>query len=85
MHGGLAETWNGHMMATCEFDDGAGIVSDLKRVSVDCDVVEMRNDCLKESDVAHEICHGDLLDRDLDPHRERTHRARGEAAVTCVF
>lgn len=85
VRGDSVETWNARMKAIFEFDGGAGIVSDLKRVSVDCDeVVEMRNDCLTESDVAHETCHGGLLDRDLDHRRERRRHARGEVVVSGV-
>lgn len=85
MRGDSAETWNGHMKVICEFDGGAGIVSDLKRMSVDCDeVVEVWNDCVMESDVAHEICHGGLLDRDLGRRRERIRLAHVGVVVTGV-
>ena len=86
MRGGSVETRNDCMKAIFWSFVWAGIVSDLKRVSVDCDeVVEMRNDCLMESAVAHGICHDGLLDRDWDRRLGRKHLARGEVVETGVF
>jgi hypothetical protein len=63
-------------------------VSDLKRVSVECDeVVEKRNDCLMESGDAHEIYHDDLLGRDSDQHLGHRCLAHGgvvETSVSCL-
>lgn len=85
VHGGSAETRNDHMKAIFGLGAGAGIVSDLKRVSVECDeVVEMRNDCLMESDVAHEICRDDHLGHDLGRHLGRKYLAHGGVVGTVV-
>jgi hypothetical protein len=81
-------TWNGRRREIVGLVAGVGCVSDLKRVSVECDeVVEKRNDCLMESGDAHEICHDDLLGHDCDHHLERICLAHGgvvETSVSCL-
>jgi len=89
VHGAAAVIWNDSRMAIGGVF-GVVFVSDLKRVSVDCDeVVEKRSDCLKASDGAHETCHDVLLGRDFYHryHLGRRCRVRDVAAeivVACI-
>jgi hypothetical protein len=84
VHGEAVVIWSGQKMAIFGLAASVEFVSDLKRVSVECDeVVEKRNDCPRESDDAREICHGDLLGHhDLGHRQGHRYLARDEVAET---
>jgi hypothetical protein len=87
VHGEAVAIWSDSRKAISVLVAEVVFANDLKKVSVDCDEsVEKRNDCLRESGDAHEICHDALLDRDFDHRCRRGHiyLARAEVAVTCV-